>query len=76
MPLSVSKQYSASLVQPAMDFECVMWGNCCRDLLVKVHKMMKMYARSILDIKNERQSSKLTVNYMHTIPKITTLCIY
>ncbi len=59
IPLSIRKQYFSDLVQPVMDYGCVIWGNCKRDLLIKVHKMMKMYARSILDIKDKRQSSSI-----------------
>ncbi len=57
MSLSIRKQYFSCLVQPVMDYGCVIWGNCSRDLLIKVHKIMKMYARSILDSKDKRQSS-------------------
>ncbi len=49
----------SGLVQPVMDYGCVIWGNCSRDLLIKVHKLTKMYARSILDIKDKRQSSSV-----------------
>ncbi len=42
-----------------MDYGCVIWGNCSSDLLIKVHKIMKMYARSILDFKDKRQSSSV-----------------
>ncbi len=59
MPLSITKQYFSDLVQPVMDYLCVIWGNCIRDLLIKVHKMMKMYARSILDIKDKWHSSSV-----------------
>ncbi len=56
MTLSIRKQYFSGLLQPVMDYGCVIWGDCSRDLLTKVHKM-KLYARSIIDIKYKRQSS-------------------
>ncbi len=59
MPLSIRKQYVSGLVQPVLDYGCVIWGNCNRYLHIKVHKMMNMYARSILDVKDKRQSSSL-----------------
>ncbi len=34
-----------------------MWEYCSSNVLIKLHKLMKMYARSILDIKEKRQSS-------------------
>ncbi len=61
MPLSIRKQYFSCLVQPVMDYECVTLGNCNRDLLIKMHNMMKMYARSILDITYKRQSSSVNL---------------
>ncbi len=61
MPLSTWIQYFSGLVQPVMEYGCVIWGNYSRDLHIKVHKMINMYARSILDIKDKRQSSSVKV---------------
>ncbi len=76
MPLSIRKHSILSvLVQPVIDYGCVIWGNCSRDLLIKVHKMMKMYARSIFDIKDKRQSS--SVKLIQTLGWMPVeICIY
>ncbi len=59
MLLSIRKQNISGLVRSVIDFECVILGNCSRDLLRKVQKMMKMYTSSIVDIKDKRQSSSV-----------------
>ncbi len=67
MPLPIRKQYFSGLVQPVMDYGCVIWGNCSRVLLIKMHKMMKMYAISILDMKDKTlgwMTVDVCINYL------------
>ncbi len=54
MPAFVRKQYFDGLVQPVIDYGCVIWGSGSHDLPLKVHKMVKMYARSMMDIRDKR----------------------
>ncbi len=54
MPAFVKKQYFDRLVQPIIDYGCVIWGSGSHDLLLKVHKTAKMYARSMVDIRDKR----------------------
>ncbi len=53
LPQKCREAYFSGLVQPLIDYGCVVWGNCSKELLLKVHKCMKMYARSILNIKDK-----------------------
>ncbi len=54
MPAFIRKQYCDELVQPVIDYGCVIWGSCSHDLLLKLHKTVKMYTRSMLDIRDKR----------------------
>ncbi len=54
MPAFVRKQYFDVLVQPFIDYECVIWGSDSHDLLLKVHNTVKMHARSMMDIRDKR----------------------
>ena len=40
---------------------CVIWGSCGHVLLLNVHKMMKQYARVILNVKDKREVSTVTL---------------
>ncbi len=42
--------YYNGLIQPVLDYGCVVWGNCGRQLMLRVHRLMKSCARSIMDI--------------------------
>ncbi len=60
MPLSTNQEAVFGWASKAiMDYGCLIWGNCSRDLLVKIHKIVKMYARSIRDIQGKRRSSSV-----------------
>lgn len=61
MPLRARKLYFSGMVQPLIDYGCVIWGNCGHVLLSNVHKMMKQYARVILNVKDRRQVSTVTL---------------
>lgn len=50
LPQSTRMDFYNGLIQPLIDYGCVVWGNCARKSLLKVHKLMKKCARSILDI--------------------------
>ncbi len=54
MSAFVRKQYFDGLVQPVIDYGCVIWGSGSHDLLLKVYKTVKMYTRSMMDIKEKR----------------------
>ena len=61
MPLHARKLYFSGMVQPLIDYGCVIWGSCGHSLLMNVHKMMKQYARVILNEKDRRQISTVTL---------------
>ena len=61
MPLHARKLYFSGMVQPLIDYGCVIWGSCGHSLLMNVHKMMKQYARVILNVKDRRQISTVTL---------------
>ncbi len=61
VPLPTRKKVVCWSSTACMDYGCVRRWNCSRNLLVKVHKMIKMYERSILDIKDKRQSLCVTL---------------
>ena len=44
MPIRARKLYFSGMVQPLIDYGCVIWGSCGHVLLLNVHKMMKQYA--------------------------------
>ena len=52
LPHKSRVDYYNGLIQPIIDYGCVVWGNCSRQLMLKVHRVMKSCARSILDIYN------------------------
>ena len=56
LPLKARKSFYTGLVQPLIDYGCIVWGNCRKELLLKIHVMMKRFARSILDVRDVRQS--------------------
>ena len=41
MPIGARKLYLLGMVQPLIDYGCVIWGSCGHVLLLNVHKMMK-----------------------------------
>ena len=45
------KEYFNGLVQPIIDYNCVVWGNCSRKCLITIHKTMKRFGRSILEVR-------------------------
>ncbi len=53
MPAFVRKQYYDGLVQPVIYYRCVIWGSGSHDLLLKVHKTVNMYARSMMNIRDK-----------------------
>ena len=55
MPLHARKLYFSGMVQPLIEYGCVIWGSCGHSFLMNVHKMMKQYARVILNVKDRRQ---------------------
>ncbi len=61
LPPKCRLDYFNGLVQPLIDFNCVVWGNCRKELLLKVHKAMKMFGRSILDVKKAKDRSSLDI---------------
>ncbi len=54
MPAFVRNQCFEGLVQPVIDYGCVIWGSCSHDLLLKIHKTVKIYARPMMDIRDKR----------------------
>ncbi len=54
MPAFVRKQYFDGLVQPVIDYGCVIWGSGSHDLLLKVHITVTLYTRSMIDIRDNR----------------------
>ncbi len=50
----VRNRYFYGLVQPVIDYGYVIWGSDSHDLLLKVHKAGKMYASSMMDIRDKR----------------------
>ena len=65
MPIRARKLYFSGMVQPLIDYGCVIWGSCGHVLLLNVHKMMKQYARVILNVKDKREVS--TVSLFRTL---------
>ena len=61
MPIRARKLYFSGMVQPLIDYGCVIWGSCGHVLLLNVHKMMKQYARVILNVKAKREVSTVTL---------------
>ncbi len=50
LPHKSRVDYYNGLIQPVLDYGCVVWGNCGRQLMLRVHRLMKSCARSIMDI--------------------------
>ena len=50
LPLKARTDFFNGLIQPLIDYGCVVWGNCARKSLTKIHRLMKKCARSILDV--------------------------
>ena len=65
LPLSARKAYYNSLVQPIVDYCCVVWGNCAKKELQKIHKLQKQFGRYIMDIIDARSVS--TVDLFKTL---------
>ena len=61
LPNDARRKYFSGLVQPLIDYGCIIWGNCSKDSLLQVHKIMKQYARSILDIKIPKEHPTITL---------------
>ncbi len=57
LPLQSRIDFYNGLIQPIIDYGCVVWGNCRRELLLRIHKAMKMCARSIYDVYDYREVS-------------------
>lgn len=53
LPQKCRENYYSGLVQPLIDYGCIVWGSCTKEHLKKVHRTMKMFARSILNIKKK-----------------------
>ena len=53
--------YFTEVVQPIIDYGCVIWGSCGQSLLMNAHKMMKQYARIILNVKDKRRVLTVTL---------------
>ena len=49
------------MILPLIDYGCVIWESCGHSLLMKVHKMMKQYARVVLNVKDRRHVSTATL---------------
>ena len=49
------------MVQPIIDYGCVIWASWGQSLLMNVHKIMKQHARIILSVKDKRQVSTVTL---------------
>ena len=45
------------LVQPSIDYCCTVWGNCSKQNLKRIHRIMKLFGRSILGVKRPRDIS-------------------
>ena len=54
LPQFARLQFFTGLVQSLLDFGCVIWGNTSKSNLKRVHKIMKQFGRSILDIKKPK----------------------
>ena len=57
LPLGARIRFYEGLVQPIIDYGCVIWGNTTKENLKRIHRLMKMFARSILDIKKAKDSN-------------------
>jgi len=51
MSLYARKLYFTGMVQPLIDYACVIWGSCGHSLLMNVLKI-KQYARVIFNVKD------------------------
>ena len=56
-----SGSHVTGMVQPIIDYGCVIWGSCGQSLLMNVHIIMKQYARIILNVKEKRQVLTVTL---------------
>ena len=61
LPIHARKLYFSGMVQPLIDYGCAIWSSCGHVLLFNVHKMMKQYARVILNVKDKREVSTVTL---------------
>ena len=61
LPTYTRTMYFDGMVQPLIDYGCTIWGSCSKQLLQRVHKLVKIFGRSILDIKDKREQSTVTI---------------
>ena len=61
MPLFARNQYFSGMVQPVIDYGCVIRDSCGQVLHMSVHQMMKQYPRIILNVKDRRHVSTVTL---------------
>ena len=43
-------------MQSLIDYGCIVWGNCGKKLLIKIHVIMKRFARSIVYVNDVKHS--------------------
>ena len=61
VPLHARELYYTGMVQPLIDYGCVIGGKCGYSLPMNVHKLMKQYARLILHVKDRRHFSNMSL---------------
>ncbi len=61
LPLQSRIDFYNGLIQPIINYRCVIWGNCRRELLLRVHKAMKMCGRSTYDVYDYREVSSVSI---------------
>ena len=61
LPQYAKCKYFNGFVQPHIDYGCTIWGSCNKMFLVRVHKVMKLFGRSILNVKNKQSMSTVNI---------------
>ncbi len=61
LPLQSRIDFYNGLMQPIIDYGYVVWGNCRKELLLRVHKAMKMCARCMYDVYDYRELSSVSL---------------
>ena len=61
LPTYARTMYFDGMVQPVIDYGCTIWGSCQKQYLQRVHKLLKIFGRSILDVKDKRQISTVSL---------------
>ena len=59
LPRSARITFFDGLVLPLIDFGCIMWTKTTKDNLKRIHKIMKQFARAILEIKCAKDLSTM-----------------